>query len=343
MRALTEVLIIIILLLIAAITAGSEISIIAVSRIKLRKLASEGSRTAKLILKILETPERFFSTILVTNNIVDSLIAVIVAAILIRIMGDQGGWGVLLATLISAFLIIVSEVTAKTIAARHSEKASFLLARPIRWLIKISTPIVWGLEIIINALTNLLGAGGKGKPSLVTEEEIKALIKIGAEEDAAHKEKYKMLSKVFDFSDAIVRSVMTGKKEMVAIDAGAKLDDILEHVVESGYSRLPVYKDSPENIIGMINMKDLLNLAHNKELIVFQDIVYPATFVSETKKVTELLKEFQKGHTHLAIVNDSQNKIIGLVTLEDLVEEIVGEIEDEYDVRASNYKAKYLK
>lgn len=343
MRALIEVVFIIFLLLIAAITAGSEISIIAVSRIKLRKLASEGSRTAKLILSILETPERFFSTILVTNNIVDSLIAVIVAAILIRIMGDQGGWGVVLATLVSAFLIIVCEVTAKTLAARYSEKMSFMLARPVQWLIKISAPVVWGLERVVNIVTMLFGGGAKGKPSLVTEEEIRALIKIGESESGVHKEKYRMLSKVFDFSDAIVRSVMTLKKEMVAIDVNAKLDDILEHAVESGYSRLPVYKDSPENIVGMINMKDLLNLAHNRELIVFQDIVYPATFVSETKKVTELLKEFQKGHTHLAVVTDSNNKIIGLVTLEDLVEEIVGEIEDEYDVRASNYKAKHLK
>ena len=338
MKALIESLLLVVLLVLAAITAASEISIIAVSRIKLKKLASEGSKTAKVILKILETPERFFSTILVSNDIVDALIAVLVTAVIIRLMGESNGWGVVVATIVSSFLIIVSEVTAKTIAARHSEKASFLLARPIQWLIKISTPIVWGLEIIINGLTNLLGAGGKGKPSLVTEEEIRALIKIGTEEDVVHKEKYRMLSKVLDFSDAVVKNVMTLKDEIVAIDIKAKLDDILEHVVESGYSRLPVYDGHPDNIIGMINMKDLLNLAHNKELIVFQDIIYPATFVSDAKKVTELLKEFQKGHTHLAIVTDDENKIAGIVTLEDLLEEIVGEIEDEYDVRASHYK-----
>ena len=343
MKEIVETFLLIILLVLAAITAASEISIIAVSHIKLKKLASEGSKTAHIILKILETPERFFSTILVSNDIVDALIAVLVTAVIIRLMGESNGWGVVVATIVSSFLIIVSEVTAKTIAARHSEKASFLLARPIQWLIKISTPIVWGLEIIINGLTNLLGAGGKGKPSLVTEEEIRALIKIGVVEDAVHKEKYKMLSKVFDFSDAVVKAVMTPKKDIVAIDSSAGLDDILEHVVESGYSRLPVYQGSPDNIVGMINMKDLLNLSHNRELIGFQEIVYPATFVSESKKVTELLKEFQKGHTHLAVVTDSHNKVIGIVTLEDLVEEIVGEIEDEYDVRASNYKAKYLK
>ena len=343
MNGLIEIVLLIVLIALAAVTAASEIAIIAMSRIKLKKLVIDGSKTAKIIAKIIETPERFFSTILVANDIVDALIAVLVTAIVIRLMGEGGGWGVVVATVISAFLIIVSEVTAKTIAARYPEKASFLFARPVQWLIRISTPIVWGLEIIINGLAKMIGAGGKGKASLVTEEEVRAFIKIGAAENVAHKEKYKMLSKVFDFSEAIVKTVMTRKDDMTAIDVNAKIDDILENVLESGYSRIPVYKDSSENIIGMINMKDLLNLAHNKELIVFQDIVYPATFVSETKKVTELLKEFQKGHTHLAIVTDSNSKIIGLVTLEDLIEEIVGEIEDEYDIRASNYKVRHLK
>jgi putative hemolysin len=343
MRDIIEVFFIALLLLIAAITAGSEISIIAVSRIKLRKLASEGSKTAKVIVKILETPERFFSTILVTNNIVDSLIAVIVTAILIRVAGDCGAWGVIAATLLSAFLIIVCEATAKTIAARYSEKLSFMLARPVALLIKISTPVVWGLERVVNAVTRLLGGGAGGKASLVTEEEIRALIKIGEAEGGAHKEKYKMLSKVFDFGEVVVRNVMTPKKDIFAINSEEKLEDILEKVVESGYSRLPVYNGSPDNIIGMINMKDLLNLSQNRELIVFQDIIYPATFVPESKKVSELLKEFQKGHTHLAIVQDALGKIIGVITLEDLIEEIVGEIEDEYDVRASNYKTRRLK
>lgn len=343
MRALPEILFIIALLLIAAITAGSEISIIATSRIRLRKLAIEGSRTAKIILKILETPERFFSTILVTNNIVDSLIAVLVTAIVIRLMGDRGVLGVTLATIVSAFLIIVWEVTAKTIAARYSEKMAFMLARPVQWLIAVSTPVVWGLERVVNALTTLFGVGAKGKTHLVTDEEIKALIKIGSEELGAHKDKYKMLTKIFEFSDAVVKSVMTPKKDISAINVDDRLEDIVAMVVESGYSRFPVYKNRPDNIIGMINMKDLLNLAHNSELIVFQDIVYPATFVSESKKVTELLKEFQKGHTHLAVVTDSQNKVVGIITLEDLIEEIVGEIEDEFDVRASHYKTRHIK
>jgi CBS domain containing-hemolysin-like protein len=333
MRNIFEIILLVILLFFAALTAASETSIIAVSRLKLRRLAAGGSKTAKIILKILETPERFFGTILVANNIVDVLIASIVTAIMISIIGEEAK-GVLFATIIVSFLIIVSEVAAKTLAARHSEKISMALAVPVQSFIFIFSPIVKVLAVITNAIVNLISGGAKGKPALVTEEEIRALIKIGEEEDALHKEKYKMLSKVFDFSEAVVKNVMTPKREMVSIDMDADFNDIVNKVLESGYSRLPVYKTDPDNIVGVINMKDLLNLAINKELVVLQDIVYPATFVPNNKKVTELLTEFQKGHTHLAIVADSQGKVEGLATLEDLLEEIVGEINDEYDIRA---------
>ena len=142
-----------------------------------------------------------------------------------------------------------------------------------------------------------------------------------------------MLSKVFEFSDTVVRTVMIPKDKMILINIDANIEDILDKVLESGHSRLPVYKDNPDNIIGVINMKDLLNLSVNRDLVILQDITYPPIFVPDSKNVAELLKEFQKGHTHLAIIIDSYGKIQGLVTMEDLLEEIVGEIEDEHDIR----------
>lgn len=316
----------------AALTAASETAVIAVSHLKLRRLALSGSKAAKIILKILEAPEKFFGTILVANNIVDVLIACLVTAMMIALVGEEGK-GVFLATVIVTFLIIVSEVAAKTLAAKHSEKLSLFLARPVQALIRIFSPIVKVLAAIVNVIVNVIGGEVKGKPSLVTEDDIRVLIKAG-EEEPLHKEKYKMLSRVFDFSEALTKNVMTPKKDVVSIDINSSLDATLSKVLESGYSRLPVYKDSPDNIIGIINMKDLLNLALNKELLVLQDIVYPATLIPGHKKVTELLKEFQNGHTHLAIVVNQEGKMEGLVTLEDLLEEIVGEIKDEYDIRA---------
>jgi len=328
-----ESILLIVLLFLAAVTAASEISVIAASKVKLRRRSAEGSKKAKILLKILETPERFFGTILVTNNIVDTLIASLVTAAIIGFMGENG-WGIILATIVASFLIIVFEVAAKTLAARYPDRLSAIFANPIKVLITVSTPVVKILEVITNAIVNLIG-GKQVKPSLVTEEEIKALIKIGEEEGVLHKEKYKMLTKVFDFSETVVRSIMKPKNEMVMIDINANLDGIMDKVLESGYSRLPVYKEKEDNIIGVINMKDLLTLSVNKGLVVLHDILYPPAFVPGSKKVIDLLKDFQKGHTHLAIVLDPKGMIEGLVTLEDILEEIVGEIEDEYDIRGT--------
>jgi CBS domain containing-hemolysin-like protein len=331
------IILIFILLIIAALTAASEISIISSSRIRMRKHAASGSKSAAIILKMLDAPEKFFSTILVVNNIVDTLIAAIVTVIMVAVVGSNNE-GVILATIIASLIIIVFEVVAKTLAAVHSEKLSLALAKPVNVLILIFAPIVRGLVFVTNSILKLVSVQMSAKPALVTEEELKAIIKINAEEDEMHKEKYKMLSKVFDFSDAIIKNVMTPKKDMVAININSPFDDIVEKVLESGYSRLPAYKDNPENMVGIINMKDLLSLAVNKDLVVLQDILYPAIFFPETKKVSELLKEFQKGHSHIGIVTDAKGKVSGIVTLEDLLEEIVGEIEDEYDIRANYYK-----
>lgn len=333
MAEIIRTILLVTLLFFAALTAACEIAMVAVSRLRLRKLSSEGSKTAKIILRVLEIPERFFSTMLVTNNIVGALIAVLVTEMVIRVFGIGGTLDVVISTIVASTLIIISEVTAKTIATQHPERISFLLARPIQIFIKIFSPIVAIFAFITGKIIWLLGARKKGKVSLVTAEEIRTLIKIGEEEGVLHKEESSMLARIFDFRGTLVKTVMTPRKEMVSIDVGAGFDDIMLKVSESGYSRIPVYKEKADNIIGVINSKDLLNLSCNRELIVLQDIIYPATFVSENKKVSELLKEFQKGHTHLAIVVDDAGKAKGIVTLEDLLEEIVGEIEDEYDVR----------
>jgi len=334
MDTIFAILILMALLVLTVFTAASETSIIAASRIKLRRLSSEGSRIATLILKILETPEKFFGTILVANNIVNTLIASIVTVMAISVVKDEGR-GVFIATALVTLAIIICEVVSKTFAARHSVRVALALARPVQLLIIVLSPAVKILAKATNMIINVLGGHqAKKDAALVTAEEIRAMIKVGEEDDALHRERYKMLSKVFDFSEAVVKNVMTQKKEMVAIDVDGKFEDILERVLESGYSRFPVYKSDPDNIIGTINMKDLLNLSCNKGLVVFQDIIYPPKFVAETKNVGELLKEFQKGHTHIAIVVDARNKIQGIITLEDLLEEIVGEIEDEYDLRA---------
>ena len=332
MKIIFELMFLVILLLIGALTAASETSIVASSIIKLRRLAADGSKPAMMILRILEAPERFFGALVVSNNVVNSFIASIITVIVISFSGASSK-GVILATLTASFLIIVLEVAAKTISAGNHIRMALFLVRFVKILIFILSPAVNVLSVATNFIVNLMGGKTKGKPSLVVEDEIKALIRIGEEESPKHKDKYKMLSKVFEFSNIIVKAVMIPKDRMILIDIDANIDDILDKVLESGHSRVPVYKDKPDNIIGVINMKDLLNLSVNKELLILQDIIYPPVFIQDSKNVADLLKDFQKGHTHLAIVVDIYGKIQGLVTMEDLLEEIVGEIEDEYAVR----------
>lgn len=338
MSNVVEIIILFALLFLAALTAACEISMVAISRLRLKKLSSEGSLTAKIIIKILEVPERFFSTILMANNIIDTLIAVIVTAIIIKIFGASGYGEVVVSTVVASSLIIVAEVTAKTLAAQYPEKTSFFLARPMQIFIFVFSPIVSAFAFASRKILTFLGIQKKSGVSSVTQDEIKMLIMAGEEEGTLRKEESSMLARVFDFSSTLVNKVMTPRKEIVSIEINSSFDDILAKVSESGYSRILIHKERPDNIVGVINSKDLLNLSCNRSLIVLQDIIYPATFVPSTKKVSELLKEFQKGHTHIAVVTDSSGKVQGIVTLEDLLEEIVGEIEDEYDVRMAALK-----
>ena len=332
-----EIILLSVLFFFAAVTAASEIGIISASRFKLKRLANEGSGSAKAALKILEMPEKFLGTILVANNVIETLIAAIVTTIVISFIGERSA-SIIFATAIAAFLIIIFEVAAKTIAARYAERTSVALARPIQLLIFVLAPLVKILAVVTNFIVEIIVGKRQKTTALITEEEIKSMLKISHEEGVIHKEKYKLLSRAFDFSEATVKDVMTPKKDMVSVEVSSKFDDILNLVLESGYSRVPVYKDDPDKIIGVMNMKDLLNLTCNRELVVMQDIVYPVMSVPRSKKVADLLKEFQKGHAHLAVVVDENNKVEGIVTLEDLLEEIVGEIEDEHDIRFSNKK-----
>ncbi|MBN1527258.1 MAG: HlyC/CorC family transporter [Candidatus Omnitrophica bacterium] len=339
MITIIELLLIIFFLFLAVLTAASETSIIAVNRLRLKRLAVSGSRAAQVVLKILEAPERFFSAILVINNVVDTLIATLMTVVVIKVVRHESV-SVILATVLAAFLIIIFETSAKTLAVRNAEKMSMLVAKPVKALIRIFAPIVELISFLTNLVLRAVSGPAKPQRSLVSEDEIRMMIKMGEEEDVHLREKYRMLSRIFEFSETLVRSVMTPKKDMVSIDVDADLEEVVNKVLESGFSRLPVYKAGPSNIIGTINMKDILNVSVNKGLVVLQDIIYPPVFVSGDKKVSELLKEFQAGHTHLALVKGEGGAVEGLVTLEDLLEEIVGDINDEYDIRARQEKKK---
>lgn len=307
----------------------SETALVALSKIRLRHLIEKGLKNAKIAHKVVSHPDRLITTILVGNNFVNIAVSVIGTAIFIYFFGPK--WGMIISTVVVTFFILVfAEITPKLVAAQYPEKVSLLVARPMSFLINILRPIVNVFMGIGNFLIRVLGIRHNPRVPLITEEEIRLMIEVGKEEGAVSDEERKMLHRIFEFGDTLVGEVMAPKEKMAAIKIDAKPEELLDLLVEEGHSRIPVYKDSIEGVIGIIYARDLLHIWHNKGLIIIPDLVQPAYFVRKDKKVNEVLKDFQRMKIQIAIVVDENKKTLGLVTLEDLIEEIVGEIDEEY-------------
>lgn len=318
-----------ILFIISFFLSLSETALVALSKIKLRHLAEKGVKNAKMAQKIVSHLDRLITTILVGNNIVNTGISVIGTAIFIYFLGQQ--WGMIVSTLVVSFFILVfAEITPKLFAAQYPEKVSLMMARTINLLIIALRPVVnifMGMSVF---LIRLFGGKPSPRAPLITEEEIRLMIEVGKEEGAVSDEERRMLHKIFEFGDTLVGEVMVPKDNMAAIKIDAAPEELLDVLVEEGHSRIPVYKDSRDEIIGIIYARDILHIWHNKGLVLIPDLVQPAYFVGRQKKVNEVLKDFQRMKVQIAIVIDENKKTLGLVTLEDLIEEIVGEIEEEH-------------
>lgn len=330
-QTVSELVLLCVLLVFSIFTSLAETSLIAASRVKLKQRMSEGSRTARQVMKILESPERLFGTVLVVNNIANLLSASLATAIAFDLFGSEEE-AIAAATAAITFLVIVGEVTSKTIAVKKPEKFSGIVVYPVHFLILVFSPVVAVFTRISRMFMKLFGISGESK-SLVTEEEIRAMIHIGEQEGSIAREEGQMLQKVFRFGDMTVREAMTPVSDMVALNIRSGYEEIMQTVLESGYSRLPVYENAPGNIVGIVQVKDLLSFWDHRALIILQDVMESPMLIPSTKKISEQLKEFQRGKSHMAIVTDGAGKTVGIMTLEDIIEEIVGEIEDEFDAR----------
>ncbi len=331
-QILVEFIILVVLLFFSVFTSLAETALISVNRNKLKQKISLGSKNAKRAIKILEAPEKLFGTVLVMNNIANLLAASLATAIAFQFFkNDQEA--VAIAAMSITTVVIIGEVTAKTIAAKRPVVTSLLVVFPIQILIIVCAPFVWIFTLITRLVLRLFGIPIKENSSLLAEEEIKALIHIGEEEGDIEIEEGQMLRKVFNFGDMTVREAMTPLSDMVALEASVGYEDMMETVVDAGCSRLPIYDGEKDNIVGVVQVKDLLTFWENQQLIILEDVMDPPLFVPSIKKISDLLQEFQAGKSHMAIVTNLAGKIVGLITLEDIIEEIVGEIEDEYDAR----------
>jgi len=309
--------------------ALAETALIALSKIKLRHMVNKGVKHAKTAQKILSHLDRLITSILVGNNIVNIGISAIGTGIFIYFFGQK--WGVVLSTIaISFFILVFAEITPKLLAARNPERVSLFVAGPISLLVMALRPIVSVFMVISAVLIRIFSGKAAPRAPLITEEEIRLMIEVGKEEGAVSDEERKMLHRIFEFGDTLVGEVMIPKENMAAIKIDASPEELLDLLVEEGHARIPVYKDSIDEIIGIIYARDILHIWHNKGLVIIPDLVQPAYFVDRQKKVNEVLKDFQRMKVQIAIVVDENRKALGLVTLEDLIEEIVGEIEEEH-------------
>ncbi|MGL5559072.1 MAG: HlyC/CorC family transporter [Paraclostridium dentum] len=320
----------VILLIGSGFFSASETALMSLSRIRVRHMQEEGVKGAKLVGKLTEDSGKLLSSILVGNNVVNIAATSISTSLFISILGTQG---VAVATALMTILVLIfGEITPKTIAANNSEKIAILVSKPIKVIILILTPVVWIFNIITNVIFKIFGIKSKSGQPYITEEELRTMVNVSQEEGVLEIEERQIINNVFQFGDMQAKEAMVQRLDMVCIDADDGYKEIISLFKEEQFSRMPVYEESADDIIGIVNIKDIIFLEED-EIANFdiRNYVREAFFTYEFKKITELLEEMKKDKSQMAIVVDEYGGTAGLITIEDLVEEIVGEIEDEYD------------
>ncbi|HNQ50798.1 MAG TPA: hemolysin family protein [Candidatus Omnitrophota bacterium] len=306
----------------------SETSIIAVSKIKLSHLIAQKARHSENVKYLMTHSDQFIVGILIGNNFANVAFSVIISAISVHFAGPR--LGVVIATVLSAVVILVfCEILPKMIALKNTDRMALAVAPVMEAYTRAVTPLARVFTGITDAMFDALGIKRTKRSSLITEEELRLMIEVGKEEGVLSEEERRMFHRIFEFGDIKVADVMIPRDKMVAVSVSATPDQLLDILAEQGHSRLPVYKGSIDNVMGIIYARDLLYILRDKGLFLLQDIVHPAYFIPAQTRVSELLRKFLVDKIQIAVVVDEKARALGLVTLEDLLEEIVGEIEEQ--------------
>ncbi len=333
---LGDILILLALVGCSGLCSASESALMALGRIRLAHAIEQGGKRGAALEAWRHDPNRLLTTILILNNAINITASTVAAFFAMHLAEswdvNRTQMGAIVAGAVTVIIIVFGEVAPKLLAIRKAESIALLIIRPLVWADRLLAPLGKIIVALANVFLRLLGQKPGTHVPVVTEEEIHSLIEIGADTGVIEDQEHQMLSGVISLGDMQVREVMVPRTGMDCLDASDSILRIINQIVQTGYSRMPVYKDTVDNIVGVVYAKDLIPLIQNSELIVLQDIIRQPYFVPKTKKVSDLLREFQKGKIHMAIVVDEYGGTAGLVTLEDLIEVIVGEIHDEYDV-----------
>ncbi len=322
-----QLLVLLILVACSAFFSSAETSLTTVNRIRLQALAEEGNKRAQIVLKTIDNPSKMLSAILIGNNLVNNFSSALATALAIRLIGS-GAVG-LVTGVMTVLILVFGEITPKTLAANNAEKLALAYGSVIYALMKLLTPVIIVINAICRGLLTLLHVN-VDNTNTMTEMELRTVVDVSHKDGVIEKEERQMIYNVVDFGDSQAKDVMVPRADMVVISENASYEEVLELFRAEKYTRLPVYQDDRANITGILNIKDFFFSSNTGNFRV-TDLMYKPHFTYEYKKTSELLLEMQKNSVSISIVLDEYGASVGMVSLEDLLEEIVGEIRDEYD------------
>jgi CBS domain containing-hemolysin-like protein len=330
-QAYGEIALLVICIGVAALASATETALTSIGRLRVRHLVDEGSQAAATLERLQQDPNRFLSTVLVVNTLALILASFATTLLSVRYMPvSLGFWGDLIVSLVlSVFLLIFAEVTPKTIAIRRAERLALIAAGPVDALARFLRPILWFITLVSRAITG----GRAARAPYLTEEELMTLLHVSEEQGVIEEEEREMIHGIIEIGDKLVREVMVPRTDITAVPRGCTRDEVVRVFRDHGHTRLPVYEGDLDHIAGVVNVKDLvLAIAESGRPFDLDSLMRPVHYTPQSKKVDELLHQMQSEKVHMMIVLDEYGGTAGLVTLEDLLEEIVGEIRDEYDM-----------
>ncbi len=335
---------IVILLLGNGFFSGSEIAVISARRSRIESLVEGGSRAAGRVKELQDNMDQFLATVQIGVTVCGTLAGVLggilaerhIEPALTRVALPRFVPPALVASALVGLAIVyvelvLGELVPKALALRYTDTIALVVSRPFRYLARVSRWVVGFLAASTRVVLRAFGIREEGPRAFTSEEEIKHMVREGRQQGVLDQTEMEIIHSVFEFTDTPVRKVMVPRPKVFALDADTPPGEVGTLIVESGFSRIPVYERSIDNVVGVVYVKDALRLLEKRQPVVIRKILHPVHLVPETKKVGELLKELQKRRSHMAVVVDEHGSVAGLVTLEDLLEQIVGEIQDEYD------------
>lgn len=333
-----QLVVLIVLLLLSAFFSSSETALTTVSKIKIKTLADEGNKSASKVLLVTENPGKLLSTILIGNNIVNISASALATTFTTNTFGSK--WLGVSTGIITILVLIFGEITPKTMAAQSALKISLMFVHPIKFLMFILTPVIWLLDRITGLIFTILRVDTSAKNTM-TESELRAVVEVSHEDGVIEPEEKFMISNVVDFGDALSKDVMIPRADIVCADITSTYEELVNIFRAEKFSRIPIYEDSKDSIVGLLYLKDLFFYSQTHDMTHFdlKSILRQPIFVYEYQKTSQIFADMKTSSVTMAVVLDEYGATSGIITMEDLIEEIVGEIRDEYD----DYEDDFIK